>query len=61
MKKYYIYDKDERNYQQYTFEQVKEFFNIEDDTIKDIDDVEEYLKKEADGMAVPWTIEEVQD
>lgn len=61
MKKYYIYDKDERNYQQYTFEQVKEFFNIEDDTIKDIDDVKEYLKKEADGMAAPWIIEEVQD
>lgn len=71
MKTYHILDKYESNVnselEHYTFEELKNFFKPQDDfselleeweKITDLEELESYLKLEADGMEVDYIIQE---
>ena len=73
VQKYHIIDADERDAaseKEYTFEQVKAFFEPDADElpgyhekweeVEDLDDLEEYLEWESAGMRQHWKVEEVQ-
>lgn len=74
MMKYRMIDKRERDVREelkeYTFEELKAYFepNKEElpeywekwNEIKDLYDLEEYLKWESDGMEVPYSFEEIK-
>ena len=61
MKTYHIIDKRERNTASelihYTFDEVKKYFGVGEE-VKDLYDLEELLKQQADGMAQPYEIVE---
>lgn len=74
MKTYHIIDKRDRNVRSelkhYTFEQVKDYFEPNSEfvechekweNIKDLSDLEEYLKYKADGMEQNCIIEEDEE
>lgn len=73
MKKYHMIDKTERNTREelkmWTLEELKAYFTIDDedfsnadkmDKVQDIDDLENLLREEADGMEVHYEFEEVE-
>lgn len=69
----YIYKKDEASYTRYSFLEAVEFFKPSDElvnnaelmerykSIKNLDDLREFLSYSAGGEAVEWVIEEIVD